>query len=640
MARVAETRTRTTADPSADRSAASRKTRRASRNFMSLRWRVVLPLLVLMGVAGGLAYLFVIGTSPDAPEPDRQLLGIGMAVASALLTAASFLLINATSRRADRVTRTLDQLSVGQHTVRTGMSAGDEIGRVAEAVDRYADYVQEKRDEMRSAMRKTRREVGHLHAILEALPDGVIVQDNHGRVLLVNEVARSLLGAPRRSRNNAMNELTALVTDQLGPMLSPNLYALGEPEQVELDGRLLHAQAAAVTGDDSVRVGTVIMLRDMTDEIRRDRDREVMLQRMERSVQQPMMNLARETLNAGGMTSTADFARELTRHAFTLQKMIVELRDLGETTPEVLKQTQKPIQLEVLVWSVSNEWRQIAHSCQITMKVIIQTRGLYVLGDDRRLRWAIGNLIDNAIKYTQPGGTVTLEIRGEEHGAAQLRIRDNGVGIAKHEQAMLFTRFWRGTPRTPEGRVVRVPGMGQGLYLARQIIEAHGGTIEIRTRPAVGTAVYFSLPTTASEGFQLPYFTSEMDGETTRLEASGDYFMLDQTEKVEAHRPDPSSENQRESRRESAHHEPESPRSSGLSSNVESRSDRPANPDNGRDVSSDVRGADDEADTKGLRHDAPRISSPPQYREGFLTGTTGTNGTGGTGGHHNNGSNH
>src|SRR5690606_20591403 len=122
-------------------------------------------------------------------------------------------------------------------------------------------------------------------------------------------------------------------------------------------------------------------------------------------------------------------------------------------------------------------------------------------------------------KYTQPGGSVTLEIRGEEDGAAQLRIRDNGVGIAKHEQAMLFTRFWRGTPRTPEGRVVRVPGMGQGLYIARQIIEAHGGKIEIRSKLAIGTAVYFSLPTTASEGFQLPYFDSElMDGETTRLD--------------------------------------------------------------------------------------------------------------------------
>jgi signal transduction histidine kinase len=506
-------------------------------SYASLQWRIVVPLVLLMALAGGASYLLIIGTTPNFSERERQIFGIGVGVVSALMTATSFLLINATSRRAGRITNTLNQLRVGQNTVRTEMRPRDELGRVAKAVDQYADYVQEKRDEMRVAMRKSRREVAHLNAVIEAMNEGVIVQDNDGRVLLMNEYARNLLGAPRRARQNAMNELTALVTDQLGPMLSPNLYALGDEEQIELDGKLLRAQAAAILGDDEVRVGTVLMLRDATEEICRDRDREVMLKRLERNIQQPMMSLARDALNAGGMTNTADFARELTRHAFTLQKMIVELRDLGETTPEVLKQTQKPIQLEVLIWGVSNEWRQIAHACQITMKVMIQARGLYVLGDDRRLRWAIGNLVDNAIKYTAPGGTVTLEIRGEENGAAQLRIRDNGVGIAKHDQPMLFTRFWRGMPRTAEGRAVRVPGMGQGLYLAKQIIEAHGGKIEIRSRQNVGTAVYFSLPTTASEGFQLPFFDSDMDGETTTLESADEYFSLDAKELSAIYKP-------------------------------------------------------------------------------------------------------
>jgi signal transduction histidine kinase len=506
-------------------------------SYASLLWRIVLPLVLLMAFSGIGAYLLLIGTVPVLPEQQRQIFGIGVGIVSALMTATTFLLISATTRRASHITATLNQLRVGQHTARTGLVARDEIGRVAQAVDRYADYVQEKRDEMRVAMRKSRREVAHLNAVLEAMPDGVIVQDNNGRVLLMNEYARNLLGAPRRARQNAMNELTALVTDQLGPMLSPNLYSLGDAEQIELDGKLLRAQAAALLGDDEVRVGTVLMLRDATDEIGRDRDREIMLQRLERSVHQPMMSLARDALNAGGMTNTTDFARELTRHAFTLQKMIVELRDLGETTPEILQQSQKPIQLEVLVWAVSNEWRQIAHACQITLKVMVQERGLYVLGDDRRLRWAIGNLIDNAIKYTQPGGTVTLEIRGEENGAAQLRIRDNGVGIAKHDQAMLFTRFWRGMPRTPEGRAVRVPGMGQGLYIAKQIIEAHGGKIEVRSKLGVGTAVYFSLPTTASEGFQLPYFNSDMDGETTKLDSADEYFTLDAEELSAIYKP-------------------------------------------------------------------------------------------------------
>jgi len=151
---------------------------------------------------------------------------------------------------------------------------------------------------------------------------------------------------------------------------------------------------------------------------------------------------------------------------------------------------------------------------------MIEQRGLFILGDEKRLRWAIGNLIDNAIKYTLPGGSLTLEIKPEANGSAQLRIRDNGVGIQDDDRAHVFTRFYRGSPKTADGQIIRVPGMGQGLYITRQIIEAHGGKIRLKSSVGVGTAIYLALPLTAPVSMSLPIFEADMEGETVQLPES------------------------------------------------------------------------------------------------------------------------
>ncbi|HEX2619547.1 MAG TPA: ATP-binding protein, partial [Phototrophicaceae bacterium] len=417
--------------------------------FFTQRLRITLPVFLLIVIpAAVVSYLLVIGTDADVSPATKQAFAGGAALVSVMITGGIYLLTRAATRRLDRVTNTVQSLRAGHSTARTGMRPIDEVGKVGSAIDQYADAVQERHDKLRVMLRRKRREVTHLLSVLESMPDGVIVQDLDGRVILMNEVARKLLGSARVFRSSGLHELTALVTDKLGPMLSPGLYALGDPQRVELDGKMLSAQAAAIMTMTDARLGTVILLRDITDIVKRERTRDIMLNRMTRDVQQPLVQLARNTLQAGGMVNVNDFARELTRHAFSLQKMIVQMQDISDVDEVTIQRTQQPIQLETLVWAVSNEWRQIAQANRLRLQVMIEQKGLFVLGDERRLRWAIGNLIDNSIKYTQANGTLTVEIQGEENHQAKLRVRDNGVGILPDEMSNLFTRFWRGTPTT------------------------------------------------------------------------------------------------------------------------------------------------------------------------------------------------
>lgn len=463
-----------------------------------------------LGVLG----VFVPNTALTLMDVGRQAGGLLLAALAAALVIGAFLGVNhLIIRRIKMITRTTERLTQGDLTARTLMRPSDEIGALGHALDRYAAYVQERQDALRQSLRRQRREAEHLTAVLEALPDGIAVLDADGRLILLNEQAKILLGSQQDSAIPFIDQLTATASSGLGASLAPGIYALGDPQQVDFNGRMLSAQVAAVMNMAEVRVGTVIVLRDITAEVRRQRLQERVLGKLEQDVQKPLTDAAHLTASQ----SLSALSRELTRHAVTLRKVMVEMRDLNMPDALEKRDQQRAIPLDTLIWSVANEWRQIAAANNLRLEVIIEQKGLYVLGDERRLRWALGNIVDNAIKYTPPGGKLTLEVQGETQGRAHLRVRDNGVGIAPHELPHIFTRFYRGTPTTSAGRVIHVPGSGQGLALSKQIIESHGGQIQVKSKVGVGTAVYFSLPVTAPVSMPMPQLQVDLEGETMRL---------------------------------------------------------------------------------------------------------------------------
>ncbi len=441
--------------------------------------------------SGGVIAVFMPDNAPFAAEAGQQLIALTLATVAAGVVITLFVLTNVFLERINRVRQVAEALAEGDFSVRTGMMPTDEIGALGRAIDVYTDRVQQRHDTLRASLRRQRREIEHLNAVLESLPDGVIIQDLDGSVTLINERAKRLIGEGYNFFKRAeLREITAAVTDTLGPAFAPGLYSLGTPQRMEMDGRMLRVQAFAVMSLADQRVGTVIVLRDVTTEYQRERARAAVLSEIGEKVQEPV---------------EVALSNEIKKNVGALQKLIVEMRELiSNTDAQYVHETTRAIPLETLVWAVANEWKQVAQAANLSLNVNIERSGLYILGDERRLRWSMGNILDNAIKYTPPGGKISLEIKGEDNGFARLRVRDNGVGIASDELPHIFTRFFRGAPVSVTGRTLRVPGTGQGLTIARQIIEAHGGRIYVRSSVGVGTAVYFTLPLTASISLELP----------------------------------------------------------------------------------------------------------------------------------------
>lgn len=448
-----------------------------------------------------------------ATSGGRQISAFLMAMLAGAVTFVAIISVNLFTRRIEKVTHTVEALAQGENA-RLDMKPTDEIGQMAVAVNRYADVVQEREDVFRASLHRHRRERDYLLLAFEAIPEGVIVQDMEGRVVLMNDPARELLGSQRVFRSAGIHELTSVVNATLGNSIAPGLYTLGNPQHIELDEAILLAQASAIVVGTGQRLGSVVLLRDITDNVKREQARENIMEQIVEDVQVALQDTSRQAMqNEDELVRR--LARDIAKHASALQSMIVEMRELTQYSPQKAQSIQRSLSVETLVWGVANDWRQIAQASNITLSVILEARGFFVLGDEQRLRYALGNLVDNAIKYTEVGGKLSIEVRGKEQNMLQLRIRDNGVGVSVEDMPQVLVRYYRGHPTTDTGQVIHVPGMGQGLTDTQQIITAHGGKIRLKSKVGIGTAVYVALPITASESYQLPIIEGDMmEGET------------------------------------------------------------------------------------------------------------------------------
>jgi PAS domain S-box-containing protein len=464
----------------------------------------------------GIVGTYVSNNVPFATEIGRQTVSLFASTLTAVVVIVSYMGIARMIIRMDKITLTAQALSAGKAESRTGMKAVDEVGAIGVALDQFAQTTQNREDQFKTMLRRERRERNYLLNVLESIPDGVVVQDAQGKVLVLNDKARQLLGTQEAFQASPLNIESAL-NSVMGSSIAPGIYALGKPQQVTHNGTMLSAQAAAVVSPSQERLGTVVIMRDITQQVQQENARDEMLSKLQSEIEQPLFDSVQTGAQSpNGMVN--EFAREISRHAAALQKMIVDMRELTRYNRSQARVVQRVLSVETLVWAVANDWRQIAQTANLTLQVQIDKTGLLVLGDESRLRLALGNIVDNAIKYTPVGGTIMLEIKDEIEGAVHLRIRDNGVGFSSDDLANAFMPFYRGTPRSHDGQFIHVPGMGQGLPIAKQIIEAHGGILRIKSKLGVGSAVYVALPVTSGVGFQLPLGQADlMDGDTVMI---------------------------------------------------------------------------------------------------------------------------
>jgi signal transduction histidine kinase len=171
-----------------------------------------------------------------------------------------------------------------------------------------------------------------------------------------------------------------------------------------------------------------------------------------------------------------------------LRRLVDDLRTLSLTDAGELRMERQAIPPRMLLERLSTVYRQRAEEKKVALTMQVEPNVPDVHVDQDRLAQVLGNLVDNALRYTPPGGEITLGARAQ--GAATLlTVQDTGAGIPPEHLAHVFDRFYRGdSARTRDGGE-----SGLGLAIAKAIVEAHGGTISVDSTLDAGTTFTIAL---------------------------------------------------------------------------------------------------------------------------------------------------
>jgi signal transduction histidine kinase len=178
----------------------------------------------------------------------------------------------------------------------------------------------------------------------------------------------------------------------------------------------------------------------------------------------------------------ADYAQSILESSGQLLSLINDILDLATIEAGYMEIDREPVDVLALMSGVMTFARERARAQGLRLEFDCPSDIGTVPGDERRLKQAVFNLVSNALKFTPEGGAVTLAARREGERVA-LVVSDTGVGVAQEDQQRIFDKFERGNSQA------RQSGAGLGLSLVKSLIELHGGSVELQSRPGHGTVV-------------------------------------------------------------------------------------------------------------------------------------------------------
>lgn len=330
---------------------------------------------------------------------------------------------------------------------------------------------------------RVERDRSRLMTILESTPDAVIVTDSEGRITLANPAAEAVL---KLRADEAIGQPleAALAPQELVSLLKAPVLTDRSIEIKVEGGRVLYAAASEVPGG---HMGRVCVLSDITQFKILDTLKSEFVSTVSHDLRGPLTLIRGYTTMLSNVGGVNDQQRELQekvlRSVDQMTKLVDDLLDLGRIETGI-GLNPEPVEIPEILNDVLTSLRPQALNKQIALEVELDPDMVELQADPMLLRQAIANLVDNAIKYTESGGTVKL--RAEQVDGRQIvQVEDTGVGIAPADQPRLFEKFFR---------VGEAKGSGLGLAIVKSIVEQHHGRVSVDSRLGMGSKFTIALP--------------------------------------------------------------------------------------------------------------------------------------------------
>ncbi len=417
---------------------------------------------------------------------------LGAILTSVLLAgAASLLLTRRISRPLSETRDAAIRVASGDYTTTVPVKTRDELGEVARAFNYMAEEIEHYVGEIQE--QKSR-----LEAVLEASPEAVVATDPNERVTMVNPAAARMLGIRPSDRGLTMEELgSPRGIIRCLREAAANGVAVRE---VELGEKAYWAYAARMDrGEDGLardgekNTGIILAVRDITEYRSLEQAKNAFVSDLSHELRTPLTTIqsavgllerARERLDPLEHRALELADQELKR----IRGMVEELMTLAQMDSWQYQLEVGPADLSTVVQTAIESIASKAE--RFGIGIYFDDSGEHrCVCDVQKLYQVFLNLLDNAIKYSDPGARVDLSIK-EDVSSLTVRVRDTGVGIPKDDLGQLFERFYR----VDKDRSRATGGSGLGLAISKQIVEMHGGRISVESEPGVGSVFEIRLP--------------------------------------------------------------------------------------------------------------------------------------------------
>lgn len=381
------------------------------------------------------------------------------------------------------------EIASGNFERRIKVKSRDEIGMLTATFNHMAGQLKRNLDEISTQKNK-------VETILTNLADGVIAFDIDGDIIHINDAAERMLYLDESNREDY--NFADLFTDLDIDIQFDEIFSLSKEDKIvrlwNYRDFIIKIYISAFRDEYENIFGGVAVFQDITEQYKLDNMRKEFVANVSHELRTPITTIKSysETLIDGAIDDkevAMDFLGTINSETDRMTKLINDLLELSKYDYKYAKLDFNEFDIVNMVKGCIDKLVKLAADKKQNIKYNLHDNHIIINGDKDRLEQVIINILSNSIKYTPDSGTIEVGIN-ELGDDIEISIKDNGIGMSKEDKERIFERFYR----VDKARSRAMGGTGLGLSIAREIVDAHGGRIEVYSELNIGTEMKIIIP--------------------------------------------------------------------------------------------------------------------------------------------------
>ncbi|HEM6372274.1 cell wall metabolism sensor histidine kinase VicK [Streptococcus suis] len=395
------------------------------------------------------------------------------------------------NKQIKQLNQKVNALISGDYTDVLDLRGSPEITDMANSLNDLSEVIRLTHDNLEQE--KTR-----LTSILSYMSDGVIATDRIGRIIMVNDMAQRQLGLSNKLQEklNLLDVLDISEQYSLRDLLAQTPEIVLDHVNENEEFLTLRANFATIRSESGLISGLVVVLHDMTEQAKEERERRLFVSNVSHELRTPLTSVKSylEALDEGALTESVapSFVKVSLDETNRMMRMITDLLSLSRIDNQVGEIDVELINFTAFVTFILNRFDQMRHSDSDKVYSIVrdyQISPIWVEIDTDKMTQVLDNILNNAIKYSPDGGTITFSMKTTDNQLI-VSISDEGLGIPKADLPKIFDRFYR----VDKARSRAQGGTGLGLAIAKEIVKQHQGFIWAKSEYGHGSTFTIVLP--------------------------------------------------------------------------------------------------------------------------------------------------